>query len=58
MLQKIAEIKNRPLRVYIYYLVSKGKIKKYANEKGYMCYDTNEFEKYKANVKIGRPMKK
>ena len=58
MLQKIAEIKDRPLRVYIYYLVSRGKIKKYADEKGYMCYNTDELANYKENVKIGRPIKK
>ena len=42
---------------YIRSLQNNGKIKKIINDKGYVCFDEDELEKYYSNVKIGRPPK-
>jgi hypothetical protein len=38
-------------------LANGGKIKKHVNEKGYVCYDTEELKEYHKNAKRGRPAK-
>ena len=43
---------------YIGALQDKGILKKIVTEKGYVAYDTEEYKKYKANTKRGRPLKK
>lgn len=44
---------------YIRYLIRFDKIKAYFSEDNckYLCYDTEEFEEHKKNVRIGRPTK-
>lgn len=48
---------NRNKSNYIRVLQNRGKINKYINEKGYICYDPCEFRAYKKNAKVGRPIK-
>ena len=48
---------NRTISNYMRCLQNKGKIKQIINEKGYVCYDEDELEKYYSNVKMGRPPK-
>lgn len=48
---------NRAKAVYIRSLQAKGAIKKIPSPLGYMCYDTEEYTKYKATIKHGRPCK-
>jgi hypothetical protein len=57
MLREIRNIKPRSKQVFIYYLANGGKIKKHVNEKGYVCYDTEELKEYHKNAKRGRPAK-
>ena len=35
-----------------------GRIKRYINDKGFVCYDDKEYEEYKKSVHRGRPPKK
>lgn len=42
---------------YIAKLQYRGIISTFVSEGGYVCYDTEELKKYKATVKIGRPIK-
>ena len=54
---RMLDKENRPKSNYIRCLQNKGKIKQIINEKGYVCYDEDELEKYYSNVKMGRPPK-
>lgn len=49
--------KEKTKAVYIGMLQDAGKLKKYISDKGYVAYDTEEYKKYKATVKRGRPLK-
>lgn len=57
MLKEIRKIADRNKRVYMHILVRRGKLKGYVNEKGYECYDADEYKEYKKNVRMGRPSK-
>lgn len=48
---------DRPLGSYIGMLQTKGKIKKYLDKDGYVCYSVKELDDYRKNVKMGRPTK-
>lgn len=48
--------KERSKATYIGMLQDAGKLTKHISEKGYVAYDTEEYKKYKATVKRGRPM--
>ena len=48
-LKEIRKIQDRSKKVYMHYLVAKGKLKQYVSEKGYVCYDTDEYREYKKN---------
>lgn len=52
---RMLDKENRAKSCYIRTLQHNGKIKKIVNEKGYLCYDEEELERYYSNVKIGRP---
>lgn len=56
-LKEVRKIQDRSKKVYLHYLVSKGKLKQYVSDKGYVCYDTDEYREYKKNVHMGRPLK-
>ena len=49
--------KDRAKGVYIYRLLNNGKLKKYVNQNGDLCYDLDEFIIRKKSVKRGRPPK-
>ena len=53
-LRKIQRI-DRSKAVYIAQLQREGKLKRIINEKGYVCFDTQELVNYKKSVKRGRP---
>lgn len=55
-LRKLAKT-NRAKANYIRALQNRGVITKLVNEKGYVCYDTEELRKYQATVRWGRPAK-
>ena len=55
-LKRVVDIKDRAKRVYVYYLVSKEKIKKYITSDGYVAYDEEELNNW--HPKTGRPPKK
>jgi len=48
--------RDKALANYIATLQYRGILKKYVNEKGYLCYDSKEFADYKKTAKIGRPI--
>lgn len=48
---------NHAKAVYIRNIQNRGVIQKIINEKGYVCYDTEEYKKHKANARWGRPPK-
>ena len=48
---------NRAKANHIRALQNRGVIKKHLNEKGYLCYDTEELKKREATIKWGRPPK-
>lgn len=58
MTREIRRIIDRAKRNYIYFLVSSGRVKKYVNDKGYMCYDPEDVKQYKKHARVGRPIKK
>ena len=57
MLKEIRKIPDRNKQVYMHLLIKRGKLKRHVSEKGYVCYDTDEYKEYKKNVHIGRPLK-
>lgn len=57
MLKEIRRIREKPKATYIYFLMNKGKIPKHINEKGYVCYDTDELKAFQKTHKRGRPPK-
>lgn len=58
MIKEIRKIKRRGLQNYVRKLYDRGYITKIINDKGYICYDTDELKKYKATARVGRPPKK
>lgn len=48
---------NHAKAVYIRNIQNRGVIKKIINEKGYVCYDTEEYKNHKQNTRWGRPPK-
>ena len=42
---------------YINLLQDKGLLRKIITEKGYVAYDTEEYKKYKKEIRRGRPLK-
>ena len=57
MLREIRKIKTLNKRKYIYILQYRKFIKRYINEKGYVCYDAEEYKQWHKQAKIGRPPK-
>ena len=57
MLTEIRTIKGHSQQVIIYRLVNNGKLKKHINDRGYVCYDSRELEKYVKTKRRGRPAK-
>ena len=55
-LRKLAK-SDRAKANYIRALQNRGVIKKMTNEKGYLCYDTEELRNYQTTVRWGRPAK-
>ena len=55
----IVEVRTLPRAKanHIRVLQKRGRIKFLVSEKGYVCYDTEEFDNYTKNVKWGRPVK-
>ena len=49
--------KNRPLGVYIGILQNKGKLRKYLDKDGFVCYSAQEYEEYSKKARRGRPSK-
>lgn len=49
--------KDKSRATYISCLQNKGVLGKYASEQGYACYETKEYDHYKATTKVGRPLK-
>lgn len=49
--------KDKAKANYISKLQSKKILGTYFNERGYVCYDTDELKDYKQHVKKGRPHK-
>lgn len=58
MIKEIRKIKNRSLQNYVRKLYDRGYITKIINDKGYICYDTDELKAHKATARVGRPPKK
>lgn len=59
MIKQIKKLRktNKPKAMYLYNLMSRGLLTKIVDEKGYLCYDTEEYAKYRKNARIGRPIK-
>lgn len=57
MLKELRKIEKRSKQMHIRNLQYQKLIKKYINEKGYLCYNTDELEEYKSKVHRGRPAK-
>lgn len=57
MVKQLSKMRDRSKANYIRMLQNHGKIKKIIGENGYLYYDTEELEKYKKTVKLGRPIK-
>ena len=55
MLRQIRRIKNKTRIIRIRQLQTRGLIQRYFNEKGYVCYDTDELKHYDKICKRGRP---
>ena len=55
-IRKLAKT-NRAKANYIRQLQNRGRLSKKINDKGYLCYDTEELKNYTQNVKWGRPVK-
>ena len=56
-LVEIRTIDSHSKQIMIYRLLSIGKLKKYINKDGYVCFDSAEFEKYSKSKRRGRPAK-
>lgn len=57
MLKEIRKITNRSKANYIRSMQYRGLIPAHINDKGYVCYDTEELKTYQKNNKRGRPPK-
>ena len=57
MLREIRKITPRARANYLRRLQKKGKIGKYINSKGYVCYNSEELSAYRKTAKKGRPAK-
>ena len=57
MLKEIRKIREKCRQVYLYRLVSNGKLPKHIDEKGYVCYDTEELKTFQKTHRKGRPPK-
>lgn len=57
MIKEIRRIESRSKANYIRFLQYRGKIPTHINDKGYVCYDTNELKDFQKNNKRGRPPK-
>lgn len=49
--------KDRSIANYVASLQKRGKIKTYISKNGYVAYDTVEYERFRKNVHVGRPLK-
>lgn len=59
---KIREVRllrrvDRPKATYIYYLQTRGELKRIINENGYVCYDEDEYKLRAKTKHQGRPVK-
>lgn len=52
------ELRERKKAQYIRCLLGRGVIKKIVNKNGYVCFDTDEYDEYRAKAKRGRPILK
>lgn len=57
MLKEIRKVKLKTKKKYLYFLLNHNKVPKHINDKGYVCYDTNELEEFRRTHKKGRPPK-
>lgn len=57
MLREVRRIRERPKKIYFYFLMNHNKIPKHINEKGYVCYDPEELKLFQKTHKRGRPPK-
>ena len=55
-LRKVAK-RNKKKAAYIRQMQYRGLIRKYINEKGYVCYDVDEYKQFRKTRKMGRPIK-
>lgn len=58
MLKEVRKIKSRSKASYVRQMGRRGKITVHINEKGFVCYDPQELNAYKATAHRGRPAKK
>ena len=54
MLKEVRRIKERSKQIAMYFLMNKMNLPKHINERGYICYDTEELKTYKKTTKRGR----
>ena len=56
MIKEVREEKKSKSH-YIYALMNRKVLKKIVNERGYLCYDTEELAIFQSKNKVGRPVK-
>lgn len=55
---KLVRVKDCPYPSRIRNAQVKGRLKRFVDNEGYLCYDVDEYNDYKANPrKTGRPLK-
>lgn len=57
MLREVRKLRSKDKRNRIWNALTRGRITKHINEKGYVCYDSKEFDLYLKTAKKGRPLK-
>ena len=57
MLKEIRRLRSKDRQNRIRNAMVRGRIRKHINEKGYVCYDTKEYETYLKGARKGRPAK-
>jgi len=55
-IRKIAKT-NMSKAKYIRSLIDRNLIARHISERGYVCYDTEEYKNYRKTARIGRPIK-
>lgn len=57
MLKEVRKLRSQERKNRIWNALTRGKITKHINSKGYVCYDSKEFDLYLKTAKKGRPAK-